>query len=125
MADGLLYMSHTTCSTTHVQCVVQCLYRFICVMKLIIGCVALDSSYTTFSCLQLFVNNRKMRFMLFVPLAHSSPSPLTPATPPDFIVRVRIENHPVRFFVHKRPHVDFFLSMVSLFVSVNNMPIYG
>ena len=38
--------------------------------------------------------------------------PLTPTTPPDFIVRVKIENHPVRFFVHKRPHVDFFLSKV-------------
>lgn len=43
-----------------------------------------------------------------------SPSPLTPTTPPDFIVRVKIENHPVRFFVHKRPHVDFFLSMVGV-----------
>ena len=81
----------------------------------------------------------------------SSINPLTPLTPPDFIVRVRdvvldridtrppnygvnlhirtlyillvhnnflfhiqvtIESHPVRFFVHKRPHVDFFLFMV-------------
>lgn len=28
--------------------------------------------------------------------------------------QVKIENHPVRFFVHKRPHVDYFLSIVSL-----------
>ena len=28
-------------------------------------------------------------------------------------LQVRIENHPVRFFVHKRPHVDFFLAVVS------------
>ena len=25
-----------------------------------------------------------------------------------------IDRHPVRFFVHKRPHVDFFLSVVGL-----------
>jgi len=29
--------------------------------------------------------------------------------------QVRIEDRPVRFFVHKRPHVDFFLAMVSWF----------
>lgn len=33
--------------------------------------------------------------------------------PPDFILRVTIERHPVRFFVHKRPFVDFFLDIVS------------
>ena len=37
-----------------------------------------------------------------------------PGTPPDFILKVTIDKHPVRFFVHKRPHVDFFLSVVSL-----------
>ena len=26
--------------------------------------------------------------------------------------QVTIDRHPVRFFVHKRPHVDFFLSVV-------------
>lgn len=31
-----------------------------------------------------------------------------PGTPPDFILKVTIDRHPVRFFVHKRPHVDFF-----------------
>ena len=36
-----------------------------------------------------------------------------PGTPPDFILKVTIDKHPVRFFVHKRPHVDFFLSVVS------------
>ena len=36
-----------------------------------------------------------------------------PGTPPDFILKVTIDRHPVRFFVHKRPHVDFFLEMVS------------
>ena len=35
-----------------------------------------------------------------------------PGTPPDFILKVTIDKHPVRFFVHKRPHVDFFLSVV-------------
>lgn len=38
-----------------------------------------------------------------------------PGTPPDFVLKVTIERHPVRFFVHKRPHVDFFLDIVSLY----------
>ena len=37
-----------------------------------------------------------------------------PGTPPDFILKVTIDRHPVRFFVHKRPHVDFFLAVVSV-----------
>lgn len=37
-----------------------------------------------------------------------------PGTPHDFIVKVTIDRHPVRFFVHKRPHVDFFLDIVSV-----------
>ena len=28
-------------------------------------------------------------------------------------LQVIIDRHPVRFFVHKRPHVDFFLEVVS------------
>lgn len=36
-----------------------------------------------------------------------------PGTPHDFTVKVTIDRHPVRFFVHKRPHVDFFLDVVS------------
>jgi hypothetical protein len=36
-----------------------------------------------------------------------------PGTPPDFSLRVVIDRHPVRFFVHKRPHVDYFLEIVS------------
>jgi hypothetical protein len=35
-----------------------------------------------------------------------------PSYPPDFILKVEIDKHPVRFFVHKRPHVDFFLEIV-------------
>lgn len=38
-----------------------------------------------------------------------------PGTPHDFTVKVTIDRHPVRFFVHKRPHVDFFLDVVSIF----------
>ena len=38
-----------------------------------------------------------------------------PGTPPDFILKVTIDRHPVRFFVHKRPHVDFFLQIVSIY----------
>ena len=33
--------------------------------------------------------------------------------PPDFVLRVMIDQQPVRFSVHKRPHVDYFLSVVS------------
>lgn len=83
---------------------------------------------------RLMVVRRKILVLdLDETLIHShhdgSPSPLTPATPPDFIVRVKIENHPVRFFVHKRPHVDFFLSMVSQWYDVviftASMEMYG
>jgi len=52
-----------------------------------------------------------------------------PGTPADFILKVTIDRHPVRFFVHKRPHVDFFLKIVSqwyeLVVFTASMEIYG
>lgn len=52
-----------------------------------------------------------------------------PGTPPDFVLKVTIDRHPVRFFVHKRPHVDFFLDVVSqwyeLVVFTASMEIYG
>uniref|UniRef100_A0A914WCL9 CTD nuclear envelope phosphatase 1 homolog n=2 Tax=Plectus sambesii TaxID=2011161 RepID=A0A914WCL9_9BILA len=52
-----------------------------------------------------------------------------PGTPPDFILRVNIDKHPVRFFVHCRPHVDYFLSVVSqwydLVIFTASMEIYG
>lgn len=35
-------------------------------------------------------------------------TPTLPVAP-----QVVIDKHPVRFFVHKRPHVDFFLEVVS------------
>lgn len=38
-----------------------------------------------------------------------------PGTPPDFVIKVTIEKHPVSFFVYKRPHVDYFLDVVSRF----------
>ncbi|XP_026478552.1 CTD nuclear envelope phosphatase 1 homolog isoform X1 [Ctenocephalides felis] len=56
-------------------------------------------------------------------------SSVKPGTPPDFILKVTIDKHPVRFFVHKRPHVDFFLDIVSqwydLVVFTASMEIYG
>nr|CAH0104881.1 unnamed protein product [Daphnia galeata] len=52
-----------------------------------------------------------------------------PGTPPDFVLKVTIDRHPVRFFVHKRPHVDFFLDVVSqwytLVIFTASMEIYG
>lgn len=52
-----------------------------------------------------------------------------PGTPSDFVLKVVIDRHPVRFFVHKRPHVDFFLEVVSnwyeLVVFTASMEIYG
>ena len=52
-----------------------------------------------------------------------------PSTPPDFILRVTIDRHPVRFYVHKRPHVDFFLDTISewfdLIVFTASMEVYG
>uniref|UniRef100_A0A915DKL9 FCP1 homology domain-containing protein n=1 Tax=Ditylenchus dipsaci TaxID=166011 RepID=A0A915DKL9_9BILA len=49
-------------------------------------------------------------------------------TPPDFVLKVVIDNQPVRFFVHLRPHVDFFLAVVSqydLVIFTASMEIYG
>ena len=47
----------------------------------------------------------------------------------DFTLNVVIDNHPVSFFVHKRPHVDFFLETVSkwfdLVVFTASMEVYG
>ncbi|RZF43698.1 hypothetical protein LSTR_LSTR010780 [Laodelphax striatellus] len=37
-----------------------------------------------------------------------------PQPPADFVLKVTIDRHPVRFFVHKRPHVDFFLDIVRI-----------
>jgi hypothetical protein len=49
-----------------------------------------------------------------------------PGTPPDFILKVTIDRHPVRFFVHKRPHVDFFLNVVSrMFATVRRGQYFG
>ncbi|NP_001158420.1 dullard homolog [Saccoglossus kowalevskii] len=50
-------------------------------------------------------------------------------TTPDFLLKVTINGHPVRYFVYKRPHVDFFLDVVSqwydLVVFTASMEIYG
>lgn len=46
-----------------------------------------------------------------------------PGTPPDFVLKVVIDRHPVRFFVHKRPHVDFFLDIVSKAFVVDLIPL--
>lgn len=47
----------------------------------------------------------------------------------DFVLKVTIDRHPVRFFVQKRPHVDYFLDVVSkwydLVVFTASMDIYG
>lgn len=52
-----------------------------------------------------------------------------PSTPPDFTLSVHIDGHPVKFCVHKRPHVDFFLDVISnwydLVVFTASMEIYG
>ena len=60
---------------------------------------------------------------------NSRPSSEKPSTPPDFTLNVHIDGHPVKFCVHKRPHVDFFLSVISdwydLVVFTASMEIYG
>ncbi|XP_055340002.1 CTD nuclear envelope phosphatase 1-like [Paramacrobiotus metropolitanus] len=57
------------------------------------------------------------------------PNMRTGNRPPDFVLKVVIERHPVSFFVHKRPHVEFFLQTVSqwyeLVVFTASMEIYG
>nr|NP_001285516.1 dullard, isoform C [Drosophila melanogaster]AHN59986.1 dullard, isoform C [Drosophila melanogaster] len=42
-----------------------------------------------------------------------------PGTPHDFTVKVTIDRNPVRFFVHKRPHVDYFLDVIFI---IDNSP---
>lgn len=52
-----------------------------------------------------------------------------PNTPPDFKLSVNIDGHPVKFCVHKRPHVDYFLDVIGhwydLVVFTASMEIYG
>jgi len=52
-----------------------------------------------------------------------------PSTPPDFILKVTMDRHPLRFYVHKRPHVDFFLDIISqwydLVIFTAGMEVYG
>jgi len=54
---------------------------------------------------------------------------IKPGTPPDFVLKVNIDHHPVRFSVHKRPHVDYFLDVISqwyeLIVFTASLEIYG
>lgn len=61
--------------------------------------------------------------------ANARPTTEKPNTPPDFTLSVQIDGHPVRFCVHKRPHVDFFLNVISkwydLVVFTASMEIYG
>eukprot|EP00794_Sanderia_malayensis_P015245 gene15245-16819_t len=81
-----------------------------------------------------FVKRKIMVLDLDETLVHShtdglaKPSVKT-SMPPDFTVKVTIDRHPVRFHVHKRPHVDFFLSIVSqwydLAVFTASMEVYG
>lgn len=55
--------------------------------------------------------------------------PNRPSIPPDFVLKVTIDSLPERFYVYKRPHVDFFLNVVSqwfdLVVFTASMEIYG
>uniref|UniRef100_T2MI72 protein-serine/threonine phosphatase n=1 Tax=Hydra vulgaris TaxID=6087 RepID=T2MI72_HYDVU len=51
------------------------------------------------------------------------------STPADFVLKVTIDRHPVRFYVHKRPHADFFLDIIGqwfdLVVFTASMEVYG
>ncbi|KAL5963365.1 CTD nuclear envelope phosphatase 1A [Taenia solium] len=50
-------------------------------------------------------------------------------SPPDFVLKMDVDHHPVRFSVHKRPHVDYFLSIISqwyeLVIFTASLEIYG
>ncbi|CAH1286446.1 unnamed protein product [Diabrotica balteata] len=52
-----------------------------------------------------------------------------PKMPPDFVLDLIIERHPVQFFVHKRPHVNYFLDIVSqwyeLVIFTASIEVYG
>lgn len=81
------------------------------------------------------VNRKTLVLDLDETLIHSHhdgnirPTTEKPNTPPDFTLSVRIDGHPVKFCVHKRPHVDFFLNVISnwydLVVFTASMEIYG
>ncbi|CAD6199084.1 unnamed protein product [Caenorhabditis auriculariae] len=52
-----------------------------------------------------------------------------PGTPSDFTIKVVIDKHPVKFSVHERPHVEYFLAVISewydLVVFTASMEVYG
>eukprot|EP00112_Aurelia_sp_Birch-Aquarium-sp1_P000930 Seg1091.10 transcript_id=Seg1091.10/GoldUCD/mRNA.D3Y31 product="CTD nuclear envelope phosphatase 1A" protein_id=Seg1091.10/GoldUCD/D3Y31 len=81
-----------------------------------------------------FVKRKIMVLDLDETLVHSHTDGLAkptvkPSMPADFTVKVTIDRHPVRFHVHKRPHADFFLNVVSqwydLAVFTASMEVYG
>lgn len=97
-----------------------------------------EGSLFSFKCIKLAFSGLVKRKVLVLDLdetlIHSQHDgvmrpTVKPGTPPDFILKVTIDRHPVRFFVHKRPHVDFFLEVVSqwyeLVVFTASMEIYG
>ncbi|EDV23941.1 expressed hypothetical protein [Trichoplax adhaerens] len=53
----------------------------------------------------------------------------SPMMAPDFVLTLCIDKQPVKFFVHKRPHLDYFLEVVSqwydLAIFTASMEIYG
>ncbi|VDD77173.1 unnamed protein product [Mesocestoides corti] len=85
--------------------------------------------------LQLCLRRRKIMVIdLDETLIHSvldgmSRPTVRSGTPPDFVLKVDIDHHPVRFSVHKRPHVDYFLDIISqwyeLVVFTASLEIYG
>ena len=55
--------------------------------------------------------------------------PETSNTSPDFVLKVQIDNSQIEFYVHKRPYLDYFLSVISqwydLVVFTASLEIYG
>ena len=83
------------------QCVILCLASIIIIILFVSG----------------LVKRRTLVLDLDETLIHSHHDGVVrqmvkPGTPPDFVLKVTIDRHPVRFFVHKRPHVDYFLDVV-------------
>ena len=52
-----------------------------------------------------------------------------PTKAPDFVLKVQIDNSQIEFYVHKRPYLDYFLSVISqwydLVVFTASLEIYG
>ena len=95
----------------------------------------LNCSLCTFSLHHRIVKRKTLVLDLDETLIHSHHNGGTlrkvdpSGTSPDFVLKVHIDNSQIEFYVHKRPYLDYFLSVISkwydLVVFTASLEIYG